>query len=135
MEWQLNTDYSVLTGGGVYGEDGPLQPTQRFWSLKQLGSTPARALALPVSSNKHQVIAAAFGATNGSVAVHLVNKGGQRQALLSGLPAAARAMQILVTDQARGMADLGRVQVRDGQVEFLLPAAAYVTLLSEPPSK
>ncbi|MHC1767977.1 MAG: hypothetical protein AB9869_27515 [Verrucomicrobiia bacterium] len=135
MEWQLNTDYSVLTGGGVYGEEGPLQPTQRFWSLKQLGTTPARALALPVSCDKHQVIAAAFGATNGSVAVHLVNKGGQRQALLSGLPAGARAMQILVTDQHRAMADPGPTQVRDGQVEFLLPAAAYVTLLSEPPSK
>ena len=37
MEWQLTTDYSVLTGGGVCGESGPLKPTQRFWNLRQLG--------------------------------------------------------------------------------------------------
>jgi hypothetical protein len=46
-EWQLTTDYSVLTGIGIYGEDGPLRPTQRFWNLKQLGSPYASSGGLP----------------------------------------------------------------------------------------
>jgi len=45
MQWQLTTDYSVLSGGSVYGESGPLKPTQRFWNLKQL--VPPRPGPLP----------------------------------------------------------------------------------------
>ncbi len=31
LHWQLTSDYSLLAGGGVYGDNGPLRPTQRFW--------------------------------------------------------------------------------------------------------
>ena len=44
LQWQLTADYSILAGGGVFGEEGPLRPTQRFWNLKQLASTPERSL-------------------------------------------------------------------------------------------
>lgn len=43
LQWQLTANYSVLAGGGIFGNEGPLQPTQRYWNLKQLGSTPAGA--------------------------------------------------------------------------------------------
>ena len=42
LQWQLTADYSLLAGGGICGDNGPLRPTQRFWNLKQLASTPPR---------------------------------------------------------------------------------------------
>ncbi|MBS1504212.1 MAG: hypothetical protein JST32_19240, partial [Bacteroidetes bacterium] len=30
LQWQLTSDYSPLKGGGIFGNDGPLEPTQRF---------------------------------------------------------------------------------------------------------
>ncbi len=41
LQWQLTADYSPLAGGGIFGNSEPLHPTQRFWNLKQLASTPA----------------------------------------------------------------------------------------------
>ena len=61
LQWQLTSDYSLLWGDGIYGSKGPLRPTQRFWNIKQLASTPADALAIPVSSSKKNVNCAAFG--------------------------------------------------------------------------
>ena len=51
LQWQFTADYSVLAGGGIFNDDGPLRPTQRFWNLKQLASTPPRSFALPVKCN------------------------------------------------------------------------------------
>ena len=48
LQWQMTADYSLLAGGGIFGDNGPLRPTQRFWNLKQLASTPPRSFALPV---------------------------------------------------------------------------------------
>ncbi|HOW65468.1 MAG TPA: hypothetical protein PK256_09295 [Verrucomicrobiota bacterium] len=131
MEWQLTTDYSVLTGGGVYGEAGPLKPTQRFWNLKQLGSTPAGAFALPITADRSEVTCAAFGdLANGAYAVHIVNRGAQRAAMLSGLPKSVPVLHRFVTDANRGMQKEGRIGVQTGKDEFILPAASYTTLLS-----
>jgi hypothetical protein len=49
VEPQYSYSMSVLLGGsgytdgrgGIIGENHTLQPTQRYWNLKQLGSTPA----------------------------------------------------------------------------------------------
>jgi len=133
MEWQLNTDYSVLSGGGVYGEPGPLQPTQRFWILKQLAATPAGAHALPVSADQREITAAAFGGLpDGSVTVHVVNSGGQRRALLSGLPPTALELRVLVTDETQGMQEVARLTPENGGAECVLPAASYVTVMTKP---
>lgn len=130
MPWQLTSDYSVLSGGGVYAEDGPLQPTQRFWNLKQLGATPARAFALPLSSDRHDVTSAAFGdLAGGKYAIHLVNNGGERRALLSGLPFAIKELRFLLTDYTHGMQERAVIQVESGRTEFTLPPAGFVTLL------
>jgi hypothetical protein len=132
MPWQLTTDYSVLQGGGVYSEAGPLEPTQRFWNLKQLGVTPPRAFALPMTSDRPEVTTAAFGDLgNGVFAVHLVNSGGQCEASLDGLPDRVRQASLLVTDARRAMEDLSEVKVEGGRAAFVLPAASYVTLLAE----
>lgn len=130
MEWQLTTDYSVLTGGGVYGESGRLKPTQRFWNLKQLGATSAGALALPIASDRPDVTVAAFGdPANGSYAVHMVNRGNERPAQLGGLPESLTTLRRFITDADRGMAEERPVAVRSGKAEFILPPASYTTLL------
>lgn len=133
MEWQLTTDYSVLKGGGVYGEPGPLEPTQRFWNLKQLGMTPPGARALPIACDQRAITAAAFGTPDGaSLAVHLVNNGARRRVVLRGLPESVSALRCFVTDATRGMEGSGRVEVRGGTAGFVLSPASYATLLGGP---
>ena len=130
MPWQLTTDYSVLTGGGVYSEEGPLRPTQRFWNLKQLGLTPRGAFALPISADRRDVTCAAFGdLAAGVYAVHLVNNGGPRRAILRGLPVDVRGLRGLVTNATQEMEECAAVKVEAGTAEFSLPAASFVTLL------
>ena len=130
MEWQLTTDYSVLSGGGVYGESGLLKPTQRFWNLKQLGATPAGALALPITSDRPDVTVAAFGdPAHNRYALHIVNRGNQRSAVLTGLPESVTAWRRFITNAHRGMEEHGRVEARSGTGEFVLPPASFTTLL------
>lgn len=129
LEWQLTTDYSVLAGGGVYGESGPLRPTQRFWNLWQLGSTPRGSFALPIRADAPEVTCAAFGdIAAGIYTVHIVNRGGPRMARLSGMPAGLLQCTRWVTDADRGRGEADVVVVRDGRLECDLPAASYTTL-------
>jgi len=130
MEWQLTTDYSILTGGGVYGEPGPLRPTQRFWNLKQLGATPAGAFSLPLTADWPEVTAAAYGdPAHNRYALHIVNVGNQRSTVLTGLPAPVKAWRRFITDAQRGMEEHGLVEARSGTAEFVLPPASFTTLL------
>lgn len=129
MQWQLTTDYSVLAGGGVYGGDGPLRPTQRFWNLKQLGATPPGAFALPITCDRPAVSCAAFGdISRGAWAIHVVNTGPQREATLEGLPEAVRELRLYVTDRSRGMAPGETVPVSGGRARFVLPALSFTSL-------
>jgi hypothetical protein len=130
MPWQLTTDYSVLTGGGVYSEEGPLRPTQRFWNLKQLGLTPRGAFTLPITADQREVTSAAFGnLAEGVYVVHLVNNGGPRRAILRGLPEGVGELRCWVTNTTQGMEECAPVKVEAGTAEFSLPAASFVTLL------
>ena len=72
LQWQLTADYSLLAGGGVFGNDKePLRPMQRFWNLKQLASTPAGAFLLPSISSSQTVHTVAYGdIARGTYAVH-----------------------------------------------------------------
>ena len=103
LQWQLTADYSLLTGSGIFGTAGPLLPTQRFWNLKQLASTPEGAFAIPASSNREEINCAAFGnISRGKYAVHLVNNGAEREVMLKGLPPEAKFFTIYVTDHFQG---------------------------------
>ncbi|MBA4167608.1 MAG: hypothetical protein H0X41_08730, partial [Chitinophagaceae bacterium] len=56
LQWQLTSDYSPLSGGGVFGNySDSLHPTQRFWNLKQLASTPAGLKYIDAVSDKDLV--------------------------------------------------------------------------------
>ena len=116
LQWQLTSDYSLLWGGGIYGSKGPLRPTQRFWNIKQLASTPADALAIPVSSSKKNVNCAAFGnMVRGEYAVHMVNNGADCEAVISGIPAEVKELKVYVTNTKDCMKETA-VKVENGKI-------------------
>lgn len=131
LPWQLNADYSLLAGGGIYGDQGQLRPTQRFWALKQLG-TLSGAFWLPVSVDRPNISSAALGdIARGAYAVHLTNNGASRPATINGIPASVKKMRIYVTDAERGMQLMAIKGVVDGQVSFVLEAQTFTSLFSE----
>jgi mannose/cellobiose epimerase-like protein (N-acyl-D-glucosamine 2-epimerase family) len=130
LQWQLTSDYSLLWGDGIYGSKGPLHPTQRFWNMKQLASTPADALAIPLTSSKKTVNCAAFGnITRGEYALHMVNNGADCDALITGIPAGVKQLTVYTTNTKDSMRET-TVTVDGGQARVHLPAISYVTLLS-----
>ena len=135
IQWQLTADYSLLAGytagrGGGGGENQPPQPTQRFWNLKQLGSTPAGSFYLPIACDGSAVACVAYGdIANGVYTVHLVNNGATRPATLTGLPASLKELRVYVTDGQRGMKEGERLLVTKGAAQYTLDTASYTTLI------
>jgi len=133
LQWQLTADYSPLAGGGIFGDEGPLRPTQRFWNLKQLASTPVDLPAMPLTCDDPRIVCAALGdEARGSYAFHIVNNGAAREALLQGLPADVRELRIFVTDRDRGMQEQDPIAAGDGAVRFTLDAVSFTTLVTVP---
>ncbi len=133
LQWQLTADYSLLAGGGVFGNDSePLRPTQRFWNMKQLASTPPDVSALPITSNRSDVSAAALGDNQrGVYAVHLVNNGTTREAVVTGLPDGVEELRVFVTDSTRGMEEGEPLRVSDGTARFMLESVSFTTLIAD----
>jgi len=131
LQWQLTSDYSLLSGGGIYRTEGPLHPTQRFWNLKQLGMTPAGSFILPVTNNNQAVSCAAFGNINeGIYSIHIVNHGANRKVIIDGLPKNVKELQIYVTDSKRGMEKGDLIHVSEGRAKFTLDANCFTSLMS-----
>ena len=130
LQWQLTADYSVLAGGGIFNDNGPLRPTRRFWNLKQLAATPRRSFSLPVACNKPNLTCAAFGNIAEDIyTVHIVNNGATRTATLTCLPPTVRQLRLWVTDARRGMQESGRIPVTGGKAQFSLAATSYTTVI------
>lgn len=131
LQWQLTSDYSLLWGDGIYGSEGPLRPTQRFWNMKQLASTPADALAIPVKSSKKNVNCAAFGnKVRGEYALHMVNNGADCDALISGIPAEVKALKVFITNTEDRMTETV-ASVENGKAKVHLPAISFISLISK----
>lgn len=131
LQWQLTSDYSLLTGGGIYRTEGALHPTQRFWNVKQLGMVSPGSFILPVTCDKEVISCAAFGdIANGTYTVHIVNNGASRVVNLTGLPDTIKELRVFVTDSKRGMEEGKRVHVSDGKATFTLDGFAFTSLAS-----
>jgi hypothetical protein len=131
LQWQLTADYSLLAGGGVFRDNGPLRTTQRFWNLKQLAATPPNVFYLPVKCDRPGLTCTAFGdIAKGVYAVHVVNTGGARPTTITGLPAEVKQLQVWVTDSQRGMQEGARIPVTSGKAQFTLDQTSYTTLVS-----
>ncbi|QEC76618.1 glycoside hydrolase [Mucilaginibacter ginsenosidivorax] len=132
LQWQLTADYSPLSGGGIFGNDGPLKPTQRFWQLKQLASTPAGLKALAVTVDKPAISCAALGdAGKHKYVIHLVNNSAARKVYLKGLPASVTRLKVYVTDKDHNVSQKGDIKVINNQAAFKLSARCFTTLESE----
>jgi hypothetical protein len=132
LQWQLTADYSPLAGGGIFGDNGPLRPTQRFWNLKQLSSTPKGLKAMPLHSDAVNVSSAALGDNGkGIYAIHLVNNGNTRQVNLRGLPKKVKLLKVFITDKKRSMKEGKSIPVLNGKARFMLDETSYTTLISE----
>ena len=130
LQWQLTSDYSLLAGGGLFGDSTALRPTQRFWNLKQLASVPAGLAHLPISCGGTVRCAALGDAQRRTYAVHVVNMGATRPAAVTGLPGSIRSLRMWTTNATLAMQEGVAVPVRNGEARFTLPAASYVTLMT-----
>jgi len=128
LQWQLTSDYSPLWGDGIYGSEGPLRPTQRFWNLRQLSLTPANAFAVPFTCDKEDVNAAAFvNLARGESAVHIVNNAAACPGVVAGFPAASTRAVVLVT-HAGSNSVAQCLPVVDGRVSLELPAESFISI-------
>jgi hypothetical protein len=132
LQWQLTADYSVMSGGGIFGNhEDELYPTQRFFNLKQLSNTPEGLFYIPVKVDKEGIRAAALGdLSKGSYAIHLVNKGATRNVMLTGLPKDLKVLNLYITNQNSSFKKLMSIKVQNGTAEFNLEGASFVSLFS-----
>jgi O-glycosyl hydrolase len=131
LQWQLTADYSPLIGGGIFGNNEPLHPGQRFWNLKQLASTPPHLFAMPVSCSNADISCAAVGDNEkNAYAIHLVNNGAAREVTVSGLPQNIRMVHAYVTDKKQAMKELSKITTANGTVKLELPETSFVTLIA-----
>ena len=131
LQWQLTADYSPLKGGGIFGDDGPLAPTQRFWNLKQLASTPKDLYSMPLSNNTTDISCAALGDNaKHSYTIHLVNNGTARTVHIKGLPSGITSLTAYTTNIKSGMKK-SEFNVRNGACDFKIPKRSFVTLITE----
>ncbi len=132
LQWQLTADYSPMAGGGIFGDDGPLRPTQRFWNMKQISATPEGLKAMPITSSNEVITCAALGDNErNSYAIHFVNNGATRKVTVSGLPGEVGKYRLFITYPSRGMEYSGEVEVTDGRLSFMLDQMSYATLISD----
>lgn len=132
LQWQLTSDYSPLWGAGIYGSDGPLRPTQRFWNLQQLAATPEQSFALPFSCNKEEVNCAAFGnLARNEYAVHLVNSGAARTATIKGLPKNCTNIKAFATNSTLSKKEINVTKANNGNISVELPPTSFVTVIAQ----
>ena len=122
-----------MSGGGIFGNDRfPLQPTQRFWNLKQLAQTPKNLHILPLTCSSDDLYVAALGdLKQKNYAFHLVNEGPEREVVLTGLPEKVKRLQVYVTDASKNMERGAQLNVVNGKVAFPIGAACFMSLMNE----
>lgn len=131
LQWQLTSDYSILWGAGIYGSEGPLRPTQRYFNLLQLSMTPENAFAIPSECKKDNINVASYAKpATGECAVHIVNNAASCEAVISGFPASTTEATVYVTN-THSNAEAILLPVKDGKVTVMMPAESFVTILTK----
>jgi hypothetical protein len=132
LQWQLTSDYSLLAGGGLFGDTSQLRPTQRFWNLKQLSLTPKGLKAIELDDTDADISAAALGDNqNNSYAIHIVNNGASRPAVIKGIPKKIRLLRLYITNQSNDMKEEKNIPVVNGTAKFTLDKTSFISLFTE----
>ena len=121
-----------MKGGGIFGDNGPLEPTQRFWNLKQLACTPEGLFYMPLTADNDVVSCAALGDNSKHVyTIHLVNNGASREVHLTGLPAGVKGFKVYITDEKSNMKLSKTIKVQNHGSTFTLKERCFATLFSD----
>ena len=131
LQWQLTADYSPLKGGGIFGDNGPLAPTQRFWQLKQLANTTPGQHHVGITSTRTDISCAALAGKGSNYTVHIVNTSAGRMVNMKGIPVGLKKFKAYVTDQARNIVQLDDVVVKAWKASFQIAPRCYMTLVSQ----
>jgi hypothetical protein len=130
LQWQLTADYSPLIGGGIFGNNEPLHPGQRFYNLKQLASTPPNLSAIfAICSGTNIYCAALADNTKGIYTLHLVNNGSSRMVTISGLPANIKTWQLYLTNKKSNDKQTHSIDIKDGVILFKAKSESFYTLI------
>jgi O-glycosyl hydrolase len=122
--WQYTDDFALAK----LQADGTAAPTARFWLMKHFTDlTPLRSEALGTASDQAGVLFTAFR-TGERYAMHVVNRGGGREARIAGVPAGR--WQVTETTEGAAFVKKGAVP-GGGEVVLRLPARSVVTLVRE----
>jgi hypothetical protein len=86
---------------------------------------------MPIASSREDVSAAALGDdSRAAYAVHLVNNGAAREAVLTGLPNEVKELRIFVTDSERAMEEGRPIRIVSGEGRFSLEPTSFTTLIA-----
>jgi O-glycosyl hydrolase len=124
--WQFTDDYGLVR----VGTGGALEPTGRFWLMKQfVNLTPPRSEAIGTSSDQPDVLLSGF-LKGDSVVVHILNTGADREASVSGLPGGS--WRTVTTTESSGYQE-GSMKGDEagGPRTIHLPARSLTTLVRE----
>ncbi len=127
LQWQLSADYSLLAGGGIFGDtSAPPSPPSVFWNLKQLSMTPAGLFAMPISCDQPNIALAALGDNaKHRYTLHVVNNGAGREATLTGLPSKVKILHVYTTSQTESLKEGPVIRIFGGEAKFTLPAQSF----------
>lgn len=132
MQWEFNEDYRLVTVKRPQGGKPEVLPTARFWMMKHFCNlTPRPAEALEGTSDSPGVLFTAFGGLErekGKYAMHIANLSASRKALIQGLPAGVRTLQVVRSVRQEQFKSQDSVSVKDGTVALDLPAQSLTTL-------
>ena len=132
MYWEYTADYSLFK---KTMKNGALEPTQRFWFMKQYLLTPRPARFLDATSDRDDVLCVAFEAVDagraGEIVLHVANFGATRSVRLTGLPSGMSRMGRYRTGPDESLRDREPVLVSRGASEFDLPEQTLTTLLGK----
>jgi O-glycosyl hydrolase len=124
--WQFTDDYGLVR----VGAGGAIEPTGRFWLMKQfVNLSPSKSEVIASSSDQPDVAISAF-AKGESVVVHVLNAGPDRESSISGL--AHGSWRTVTTTESAGYQEAAlTVGEGAGPQSLHLPARSLTTLVRE----
>jgi O-glycosyl hydrolase len=124
--WQFTDDYGLVH----VGPDGAIEPTARFWLMKQfVNLSPTKSEVVRTSSDRPDVQISAF-ARKDALVVHVLNLGPGCDASLSGLPGGS--WRTVTTTESSGYQEAHvRFDGGGAALKISLPARSLTTLVRE----
>jgi hypothetical protein len=120
--WQYTNDYALAR----VRPDGIVEPTARFWIMKQFADlTPPASDALTAASDRPGVLFTAFRAGN-DYALHILNLGAARSIEIAGVPDAE--WRVIETTEDAQYVQMPAVRSSAHGVTLDLPSRSLVTL-------